>query len=119
MMRPFSLCFLFIVTFLPGCNNSTGKNGIIAPEKMKSLLADIVVAEEYANTKVQKDSSLVLKDETIKLYTQVLELHQATRQQFLESFDYYLSKPEMARAMFDSLSINVRKAYMHATPKPQ
>jgi uncharacterized membrane-anchored protein YjiN (DUF445 family) len=119
MTRFNNYLFLFLTSCILACSPGSGKKDIIAPEKMKSLLKDMVVAEEYANSKVQKDSTLSVKDETIKLYTQVLELHQATRQKFLKSFDYYLSKPEIARAMFDSLSINIRKEYMQVSSKPQ
>lgn len=95
-------CVLFMA-----CGKAPGN--IIPKKEMSDLLAELAIAEEYARSKVNKDSSLNEKDEIIKLYTQVLELHKTSRRQFLESFDYYLSKPEIARTMFDSLSVQVRR----------
>lgn len=102
--------FLLLATgclFIAACSKTPGD--IIPKKEMSSLMADLAIAEEYARSRVNKDSSLNEKDEIIKLYTQVLELHNTSRQQFLKSFDYYLSNPEIARAMFDSLSVQVRR----------
>lgn len=110
MIRFFTKIFLLLVAvccLFVACNK--GPKDIIPKKEMSDLMAELAIAEEYARSKVNKDSSLNEKDETIKLYTQVLELHKTSRQEFLKSFDYYLSKPEIARAMFDSLSVQVRR----------
>jgi hypothetical protein len=101
----------------PGCKQADPD--VLPQKKMKTLLTDLLVAEELAHTRAAKDSTLSEKDETIKLYTQVLELHQTTRKEFLTSFDYYLSRPETARAMFDSLSNQVRRNFTMPTRKPE
>ncbi len=105
--------------FVLACNSSREGKDIIAREKMGNLLTDLVVAEEYAKSKVAKDSSLSVQQETLKLYAQVLELHKTTRQDFLKSFDYYISRPEVARALFDSLSVRVRSNFNQQVQKPQ
>lgn len=110
MIRSFKKILLLLVAacgLFAACNK--GPKDIIPKKEMSDLMAELAIAEEYARSKVNKDSSLNEKDETIKLYTQVLELHKTSRKEFLKSFDYYLSKPEIARAMFDSLSVQVRR----------
>lgn len=101
LLLPLGLCLLM------ACNR--GAKGILPRDKMGEVMTDLVIAEEFAHGKAMKDSSLNEKDETIRLYTQVLELHKTSRQEFMKSFDYYLSKPEIARAMFDSLSNQARR----------
>ena len=117
LFRNLLLVPVSVIGFFVACN--TGSKNIIPREKMKSLITDLVVAEEFARGKVSKDSSLSERDETLKLYVQVLELHKTSRQEFMKSFDYYLARPEMARAMFDSLAAQVRRDFNQPLPKTE
>jgi hypothetical protein len=88
--------------------------GVLDKEKMKLVLRDVLMAEEFVQSYVVKDSTKKLADETIRLYNQVFKIHSIRREQFLKSFDYYLSKPYLAKEMFDSLSVQMRRVSVSA-----
>lgn len=109
-----------IIIFLSaGCTNQykVPKN-IIAPEKMEKILWDMIVADRYSGTFLIKDSTKNLKEETFKLYEQVFSIHKINRDQFVKSFKFYLDRPDISRAMLDSLAThaNRRRDEMYQTP---
>ncbi|MHA4809291.1 DUF4296 domain-containing protein [Flavitalea flava] len=79
-------------------------SGIIPREKMEKVLWDMIQADQYSALFLAKDSSHInVKAETQKLYQQVFQLHEVSREEFSKSFQYYLERPGKARSMFDSL----------------
>jgi hypothetical protein len=83
---------------------------------MQKVLWDMIEAERYRESFV-KDSSKDLKAETFKLYAQVFEIHKISKETFIKSYKFYMSRPDIARDMFDSLSTqaNRRREEMYKT----
>jgi hypothetical protein len=82
--------------------------GVLPKDKMEKVLWDIIQAERYRDTYV-RDSSLDLKKETFKLYAQVFEIHQVSKDEFIKSYKFYMSRPDIARVMFDSLATRANR----------
>jgi hypothetical protein len=113
------LCFILIcATWLIACT-SDKPSDVLDKEKMKLVMKDVLMAEEFVKSYVLKDSTKKEDEETIKLYNQVFKLHNTNRQQFLKSFDYYISRPYLAKEMFDSLSVQMRRTAVSATKTVQ
>jgi hypothetical protein len=72
---------------------------------MEKVLWDIIQAEKYSTTFLKKDSTKNIKLETFELYDKIFQIHKITRDQFIESYKFYLSRPDMMKTMLDSLSI--------------
>ena len=90
---------------LTGCSNKDqAPAGILPKEKMEEVLWDMIQAERFTSTFVAKDSSKNVKTENFKLYAQVFSIHQITKEEFIKSYKFYLSRPDIARVMFDSLA---------------
>jgi hypothetical protein len=93
---------MWIVT---GCSNKDkAPGGILSKEKMEAVLWDIIQAERFTATFVAKDTSKNVKTENFKLYGQVFSLHGVTKDEFITSYKFYLSRPDISRVLFDSLS---------------
>ena len=119
MNRLLLVCLSAIVWFLVSCTDKDKiPAGVLPKDKMEKVLWDMIQAERYRDTYV-RDSSLDLKKETFKLYAQVFEIHQVSKDEFIKSYKFYMSRPDIARVMFDSLATraNRRREELYK-PKP-
>jgi hypothetical protein len=82
--------------------------GVLPKDKMEKVLWDMIQAERYRETFV-RDSAKDLKKETFKLYAQVFEIHQISKDEFVKSYKFYMSRPDIARTMFDSLATRANR----------
>jgi hypothetical protein len=94
------------------------QKGILPREKMELLMWDLTVADEYATLKSEKDSTIKQKDERIRIYSEIFQLHQTNKKQVTESLRYYMGHPEIFKVMNDSISARAqRNRYQPVTPK--
>jgi hypothetical protein len=82
--------------------------GILGKEKMQQVLWDMIQAERFRETFIL-DSSKNFKTEQFKLYAQVFEINKVTKDEFIKSYKFYMSRPDIARDMFDSLASQADK----------
>lgn len=98
---------LFVVF---GCSNKDKvPSGTLPKEKMEAVLWDILQAERFTSTYVSKDSSKNVKLENFKMYNQVFAIHQVSRDEFVKSYKFYLSRPDIARVLFDSMATRANR----------
>jgi len=119
MNRLLLVCLSAFVWFLISCTDKDKiPAGVLPKEKMQKVLWDVIQAERFRET-FMRDSSKDLKAETFKLYAQVFEIHKVTKDEFVKSYKFYMSRPDIARDMFDSLATraNRRREEMYK-PKP-
>lgn len=97
------LIFLFI--FSSSC---VGKlripDNVIKPEKMGSIMRDIIKADALAQEISQRDSTKDLRIVNIQLYNTVFAVHAITKEQFDKSYSFYEKNPSLLLTMFDTLS---------------
>jgi hypothetical protein len=118
MNRLLLVCLSAIVWCVISCTDKDKiPAGVLPKEKMEKVLWDMIQAERYRETFV-RDSAKDLKKETFTLYAQVFEIHQISKDEFVKSYKFYMSRPDIARTMFDSLATraNRRRDEMY---KPQ
>ena len=89
-----------------GCTNKTSiPKGILPKDKMEAVLFDMIQADRFAAQYIVKDSTIKnVKKETFTLYEKVFALHNISSQDFVKSYKFYLSRPDLTKVMFDSLS---------------
>jgi hypothetical protein len=75
---------------------------------MQQVLWDMIQAERFRETFI-RDSALDLKAETFKLYAQVFDVHNVTKDEFVKSYKFYMSRPDISRDMFDSLATQANR----------
>ncbi len=95
-------CLLLLLAIL-GCSKSKVPKDVLSPEKMQAVYWDYVRADVFANEFIRRDTNLKVEIESARLQNQVFQLHKTTRTQFYSSYDYYRSKPELMKAMLDTI----------------
>ena len=104
MIRHLTVAFICLLVL--GCESKDRiPKGTIPMTEMQKILWDIIQADAYSKQYILKDSlHRKLNEETIKLYEQVLELHHTDKENFLKSYQFYCSRPDLLKTMADSLS---------------
>ena|ERR1700681_2791614 len=99
------ICFS-VLFFVMSCTNKDSiPRGIIPKDKMEKILWDMILADQFSTPYLLKDSARInTKMETMKLYAEVFQIHHVSKEEFQKSFSYYLSRPDITKTMFDSLS---------------
>jgi hypothetical protein len=96
---------IFFSTIIFSCSNEDEiPKQVISQKEMQKILWDMLLADRYTSQYIAKDTSKKLKLENLKLYDEVLQLHKISKNQFIESFNFYLKRPDLTKVMFDSLS---------------
>jgi hypothetical protein len=114
---------IFVVIFFAalGCvDKESIPKGIIQKDSMRAILLDMMLADQFAKQYILKDTSKArAKNETRKLYQEVFQLHHITKDEFQKSYQFYISRPDLAKPLFDSLSLyaNNQRRDMYK-PKP-
>lgn len=98
--------YLFFICLLAiGCKNKGGDNSIIPIVKMQAILTDLMKADQFiSDFRVPRDTVMNRDVESIKLYQQVFTIHGISKAQFEQSLTYYQSRPDLLKAMMDSIS---------------
>lgn len=96
----------FIIILVASCSDRSSVPGDIIPlDSMTLIMKDIIIANEYSLTNIQKDSTK--KDKILanqQLLDGVLKIHHVTRELFQNSYRFYESRPDINKTIFDSLS---------------
>jgi hypothetical protein len=101
----------FCLCFSACTNREAVPSNIIQPDSMQVVLRDVIMADQFATQFLLKDSLLKdsahrnVKLETLQLYETIFKLHGVTKEEFRRSLDFYESRPDLSRNIFDSLSV--------------
>jgi hypothetical protein len=101
-MRILTVVVLMLL-FFSSCNQK--KKNILPPDKMQTVMWDMMRADKFlADFVLNKDSSKKKDTESIKLYREILAIHQINGEQFSYSFNYYKNDPGELKWIMDSIS---------------
>lgn len=102
---------LFVILSFGACTNTTKiPEGIIAKPKMEVVLWDLIQADRFSTLFLLKDSSTKAIDlENIKLYQRVLQIHKISKEDFIKSYKFYLSRPDISKVIFDSIAVKAER----------
>jgi hypothetical protein len=111
---------LFAVLLIACGKRNQLPNGIIARDKMETLLWDMIRADDFVKEYiVNKDSTLNDTTESIKMYERVFQLNKTTKEEFTRSFKYYQSHTSLLKQVLDSLNVRGQKESEDISrPKP-
>ncbi len=100
------VCIALFFSIVSCVNKDAIPSGIINKDSMQVILWDMMQADQFAKQYLVKDSLKInVKTETIKLYEAVFNIHHITKDAFQKSYQFYLSRPDLTKIMFDSLSV--------------
>ena len=115
MTRQVPVIFLLaaIVAACSGKNEIPG--GILSQQKMESILWDMISADEFVSGYVlPKNPSVDRKQESLKLYDRIFNIHKIDKEEFRKSLSFYQSHPSLLMNVLDS--INARHNVMPSRP---
>lgn len=78
-------------------------SNIIKPDKMKSILWDVMRSQTLASEMAFKDSAIDVAIQTKELTKKTFEIHKTDSAQFNESYNWYVKHPLVLKTIFDSL----------------
>ena len=100
--------FLLSIGFLIigfSCATKEKKAKILSEGEMREVMWDMIRADQYVTDFLLKDSTKKKKDESVKLYDQIFQIHKTTASEFKKSLAYYSSRPDLLRPIIDSLAV--------------
>lgn len=100
------LIFLAVCIFFACAESRRIPPDVYSPDKMEKILWDMLLADRFAAVILVKDSAKInVKQETFKVYEKVFHIHKTSQEEFIRSFRYYLSRPDLTSVMFDSIYV--------------
>ena len=103
-MRFFTVIFV-LAALVVSCSKKEKKQAILSENNMREVMWDMIRADQYVSDFIMKDSTRNKKNESIKLYDEIFQIHKITREQFKKSLDYYGSRPDLFKPIIDSLAV--------------
>jgi len=118
-MRSFVLIILIISTF--GCiRDNKIPEGIIQQNEMRKIMWDFMRADAYVADFIMKDSTRDRKAESTILYEKIFDIHSTTQEAFKKSLAFYQRRPDLLKAITDSLRSDEKKVQQYQDlKKPQ
>jgi hypothetical protein len=110
--------------FVFGCiSKNNPPSDIIQTDSMRSIMWDMILADQYAKQYFVKDSSkLSIKEKTLSLYQEVFDIHHTSREEFEKSYHYYLVHQDLNKLIFDSIAVhNMQEKHrpvFYTAPRP-
>lgn len=95
---------LLLLTSFISCSRKDQKKNILPEKEMREVMWDLMRADQYVAAFLPHDSAHNKRDQSIKLYEEIFQIHKITREQFKTSFDYYSSRPDLFQPIVDSLA---------------
>lgn len=111
MKKLISFCLLLFFS----CH-SAPKN-ILPPSQMKSVLWDVMQADEMADYYAAKDSSFKTMIKHVAYYEAIFSIHKTNKETFVKSLNYYEAHPEKLKTILDSLQSFAEKMQKNDTLK--
>jgi hypothetical protein len=94
-----------ILLFFSCSRKDAVPQNLIQQKEMQLVVWDILQADELAMQNKLADSSLVLKNESFRLYDQVFALHKVSRDQFFKTYRYYQEHPGLYKTLMNGVKI--------------
>jgi Domain of unknown function (DUF4296) len=115
-MRFFLFIFLVTSTFACIRDNKIPKD-IIHQNEMRKIMWDMLRADAYVADFIMKDSTRNKKAESAALYEQIFEIHSITQETFKQSLAFYERRPDLLKAITDSLRVDEKKSQQYQDEK--
>ena len=115
-MRFFLFIILIFSTF--GCkkDNKIPKD-IIPQNEMRKIMWDLMRADAYVADFIMKDSTCDRKAESAILYQEIFDIHSTNLETFKKSLEFYESRPDLFKAISDSLRNDEKMAQQYQDEK--
>ena len=102
--------FFLMIFFFTGCSQKNKvPAGVLSPQKMRTVIWDLMRADEYINNYLVNKNTAELKTERTILYEQIFRLHAVDQKKFQKSLSFYQGRPDLLKVIADSLRSDERR----------
>ncbi|HYH14779.1 MAG TPA: DUF4296 domain-containing protein [Flavisolibacter sp.] len=108
-----ALLGLLLICFVSCSNEQELPKDVLKEDKMRAVMWDILRADEWVVYEQTKDSALDRTKRSQELYQKVFQVNRITATQFKKSFQYYQSRPDLLKPLFDSLQRKGPRSPIH------
>lgn len=105
----FTGLILIFCLFIACRDKSKTPSDVLPKEKMEKVLWDMMLADRFASQFVAKDTAKKdstrknLTEETFKVYAEVFSLNNISREEFVKSYKFYMTRPDLSKVIMDTI----------------
>lgn len=95
-----------LITLAVACTNKNKiPSDVMKQDKMEAVMWDMILADRFSSQFLERDSVAKknIKTENLKLYERVFQVHHISKDEFIRSFNFYLSRPDLNKVIFDTM----------------
>lgn len=96
-----SVVIVCIMTMVIACKSKIPP-GVIAPEEMKVVMFDVMVAEQVEQADTSAVTKIHQRDSSTRAIRKVLAIHHIDRAKYFKSLDFYEANPDILKELLDS-----------------
>lgn len=114
--------YFLLITMIVSCQDGdTLPKGILDRKKMTAVLSEVLIADAVVNERKVKDTAINTRLLTAAGYQRVFDLNKTTKEEFFNSYNYYLGHPDLLKVILDSANnlINNKVMEKHIPGKPE
>ncbi len=109
-MRGISYLLLLVCFVLASCSeNKRVPNNVLPAQKFEAVFKDIVIADALNTERSFKDTGIKIPIENTRYFQKVFAMHAVTKNQFMVSYNYYLTRPDLLKGITDSVSAQLTR----------
>ena len=111
----FSLFIILIILTIGCIQDKKIPKDILSQNEMRKIMWDLMRADAYVSNFIMKDSTKTKnqKAESAILYEKIFDIHSTTRENFKKSLAFYESRPDLFKAISDSLRSDERNVQQY------
>ena len=109
----FSLFIILIILTIGCIQDKKIPKDILSQNEMRKIMWDLMRADAYVSNFIMKDSTKNQKAESAILYEKIFDIHSTTRENFKKSLAFYESRPDLFKAISDSLRSDERNVQQY------
>ncbi|RYY13888.1 MAG: DUF4296 domain-containing protein [Chitinophagaceae bacterium] len=103
-MMKFTSLILVLLLFIACRDKTKVPSDILAKDKMEKVLWDMMLADRFAAQFILRDSTKKdVQEETFRAYSQVFSMHNISRQEFVKSYKFYMTRPDLSKVIMDTI----------------
>ena len=105
MRTPIVLSICVLLFGITSCSDSKVPKSVMDIEQMQAVYWDYIRADVYANELVRSDTNRNAVKENARLQEDIFLLYKLSKEEFYESYDYYLNHPTLMKEMLDTMAV--------------
>lgn len=108
------ILFIFCFITFVACSSDPVPANVLKPEKMQKVVSELIQVDEFMTNFVIKDSSIDVKKKRSILYEQTFRVNGITKNEFYKSYRYYQERPDLQKALFDTINNRANRMKVNA-----